>query len=430
MQKETYNKKLINFLEKGTSTYTAVKEMVHELEKLDFQILWEEEEWNLKPGKYLVTRNNASLIAFQIGKNYQNGFSIITTHSDTPALLLKPQNEIYENGYLKCNVQPYGGLLNYGWFDRPLSLAGKVITKKENTFKTNIVDFKKPLLLIPSIAIHQNAQANTNLNINEQVDLIPIIDIEKKKDVIKELLYKNFHFPKKEICEYDLHVYNLEKPCIIGNKNNILISPRIDNLTSTFAALEAMKKSNNSKNINVFCSFNSEEVGSLTKEGADSNFLLDTLKRIAAALQIDISNSLANSFMISSDNTHAIHPNHPDLSDNTNQIYINKGIVISKEKQTTTDSLSASILKAICEKAKIKVQDFTSRNDMNAGSTLAGISLRHVSILSIDIGLAELAMHSANECVGLDDTYDLYKLFNTFFKMNLSHHQKSTKLNF
>jgi len=430
MQKEKYINHLLKFIQSGTCTYTVMEYLKKELTQYNFHELSEDEEWHLTPGKYYVIRNDASCIAFEIGQNYQNSFNIITTHSDTPALQLKPQNEFYENGYLKLNISPYGGLLNYGWLDRPLSIAGKIILKKEHSFKAKIIDFQEPLLTIPSVAIHQNDKANSNLDLNTQIDLIPIIDFKEEKDCLRKLIHQKFQIPLKEIADYDLLIYNTETPTFVGKNKDILLSPRIDNLTSTFAGIQALLNVENTNNINLLCTFNSEEIGSLTKEGADSNFLLDTLKKIAASLKIDISTTLSNTFIISSDNTHAIHPNHANLSDNTDKVYLNQGVVISKEMVSTTDALSSSIFKHLCQLAKIPYQDFTSRNDIASGSTLAGISLRHVSVNSIDVGLAQLAMHSSLECIGKEDLYDLYLVFKQFYKTSFQKQRKSIKLTF
>lgn len=430
MKQEKYEKELIKFIQKGSCSFTVINEIKTQLTNLHYHELLENETWHLKPGKFFVIRNDASLIAFQIGQETPYNFNIVTTHSDTPALALKPLNENFENGYLKLNVAPYGGLLNYGWLDRPLSIAGKIIIQKENTYYSKIIDLEEPLLVIPSVAIHQNAKANTNLNINSQIDLLPIIHLEEDKDIIRKLIHQKYKIPKSQIDDYDLLLYTKEDSLLIGAEKDILLSPRIDNLTSTFAALEGLLSAKQEKNINIFCCFNSEEIGSLTMEGADSNFLLDTLKKIAASLEIDITTSLSNSFIISSDNTHAVHPNHPDLSDITNKIYLNKGIVISKEPMSTTTALSSTIFKNICQKAKVPYQNGTNRNDTTSGSTLSGLSLRHVSSTSIDIGLAQLAMHSSTETVGMKDCYYLYKALKQFYNTNIEHHKKSTKLNF
>lgn len=430
MQKEKYIKDFIEFMKNATSPYTATHTIQMELEKLGFQELLEETTWHLHEGKYFVIRNDASIIAFTIGKKQEGNFNIITTHSDTPSLFIKPINQIYENGYLKINVAPYGGLLNYGWLDRPLSIAGRIIEKKEQSFVSKIVDFKEPLLVVPSLAIHQNDKANSELDLNTQIDLIPILSLKEEKDILRKKIAEKFSISKENIIDYDLHLYNMEDAYRIGASKDILLSPRIDNLTSTFAALKALENNKKEENINVFCSFNSEEIGSLTKEGADSNFLLDTLKKIAASLKMDISTALASTFIISSDNTHATHPNHPGKADDTNKVSLNGGIVISKEMVSTTDSLSSSIFKSICEKGNIPYQYFTSRNDLASGSTLAGISLRHVSTSSIDVGLCQLAMHSSLECIGIDDIYSLYKAFQIFFETSIKKEEKSTKLIF
>lgn len=430
MQKEKYIKEFLEFIKQGSCTYTATQFMKKELMKLGFQELFEENDWHLTNGSYFVTRNDASIIAFSIGKNYQNSFNIITTHSDTPSLLIKPQNELYDNGYLKINIAPYGGLLNYGWLDRPLSMAGKIILKQDNMFLSKIIDLKEPYFVVPSLAIHQNDKANSNLDLNTQIDLIPFLSLKEEKNIIRKIISEHLKIREEDILDYDLHLYNVEEPYIIGKEKDILLSPRLDNLTSTFAAFKALEKEKNEKNINVFCSFNSEEIGSLTKEGADSNFLFDTLKKIAASLKIDITTTLYQSYVISSDNTHAHHPNHPDKSDNSNKIYLNQGVVISKEISSTTDSLSSSLFKSICKQANVFYQDYTSRNDLASGSTLAGISLRHVSTMSIDIGLAQLAMHSSYECIGLHDIYSLYQAFDMFYQTSFQRKENSTTILF
>lgn len=430
MKKEKFYQDLIDFIKNGTCSFTAIDYLTKRLKEKGYQELTEENTWHLSNGCYFVTRNDASLIAFQIGKHYKNSFNLITTHSDTPAFTLKPQNEIFENGYLKLNVAPYGGLLNYGWLDRPLSIAGKIIVKENNCFTAQIIDLKKPLLVIPSVAIHQNDKANSKLDLNTQVDLIPIIALKEEKDIIKNLISNELNYPENDILDYDLLLYNTEEPQLIGKEKDILLSPRIDNLTCTFSGFESFCEIQNENNINVFCTFNSEEIGSLTKEGADSNFLLDTLKKIAASLKLDISTSLHNSIVLSADNTHAVHPNHPDLADTTDRIYLNQGVVISKEMVTTTDSLSSSIFKYLCDKANCPYQEFSSRNDIASGSTLAGLSLRHVAVTSIDIGLAQLAMHSSFECIGKDDIYSLYQVFQKFYQASFEKQKKSTKITF
>ena len=416
MKLDDFKNGLVDFINKGTCSYTCIKNIEEILKSNGYTRLYETDNWNLKSSKYYIIRNDASIIAIDIPKKIKDSFSIITTHSDTPSLLLKPNGAYNKENYLKYNIMPYGGLLNYGWLDHPLSLAGRIITKKDNKLKVNIVDLEKPALIVPSVAIHQMSNANINLDLNMQKDLQPIIGLSKDTTPWDNLLKK---LSKDEIIDYDLFAYNLDKPTFIGEKEDLLISPRIDNLTSVYSSLQAFLNSKDN-NIKVFCSFNNEEIGSLTEEGADSNFLLDILKRIASHLEIDIASSLAKSFIISSDNTHAIHPNHTEYADDTGILYLGKGFAIIKESSSTTNALSSSIIKTICDKNKIKYQVETSKNDISSGSTLSGISLRHVSVLSVDVGVPQLSMHSSVETCSISDVYELYKMMNAFYNSSIN----------
>ena len=421
MKKEKFNDELFEFINNATCSFTCIDLIRNKLVNEGFIEIYENEKWNLDVGKYFVIRNDASIIAFSIGKNYKEGFNIICAHSDTPGFTLKPKSEIYEYNYLKLNVMPYGGILNYGWMDRPLSISGRVIVKDKNKYIKKIVDLKEPLCVIASEAIHQNDAANTNLDLNVQIDMIPIISLKDEKNIIKEILkdYLNLK-TSNSVCDYDLFLYSKDKPMYIGKNKEMILSPRIDDITCTFAAFKSFIESKNDNNINIMCIFNSEEIGSMTKEGADSSFLMDILKRICAEINVDISIALRNSLIVSADNSHAVHPNHPTKSDVSNQGYLNEGILIVREQMTTTDSISSSIFKEICKKAKVPFQDYTSRNDMSTGSTLSSLSIKHVSIDSIDVGLPQLAMHSGNEVMGSYDTYYLYKAFKKFYDITLN----------
>lgn len=429
MNKNLFNNKLFDFINSSTCSFTCIEFIKNELLKNGYQELYEYKKWNLKSGKFFVIRNDASIIAFNIGKEHKKNFNVICTHSDTPGFCLKPKNEIYEYNYLKLNVAPYGGILNYGWLDRPLGIAGRVIYKKNNYYKKKIIDFKKTFCIIPSEAIHINKNANTNLELNSQIDMIPIISLSKDKNVIQKELKKELKEYKAEICDYDLFLYNTEKPKYVGINREMILSPRIDNLTCSFAAFKSFIQNANKKNINILCIFNSEEIGSLSKEGADSTFLIDTLKRICAAINLDIAVTLHNSLIVSADNSHAVHPNHPDKSDVNNQGFLNNGILVIKEKDTTTDSISSTIFKEICKLSKVPFQDSTSRNDMTTGSTLSGLSIRHVSIDSIDVGIAQLAMHSASELIGAYDTFYLYKAFQKYYNCSITKEKNGFYIN-
>ena len=412
---DIFKEELEEFIEKSTSCYTCIEEIKKVLNSNGYQELYEGEEWNLDSNKYYVIRNDASVIAFELPKERSNSFHIITSHCDTPSLILKPSGAYIKENYLKYNVMIYGGLLNYGWLDHPLSLSGRVIVKEEGKLISKIVDLKKPMLIVPSVAIHQKSDSNTNLDLDKQRDLQPILGLSKDKNAWLKILSNEI---AGEIVDYDLFAYNIEKPLYMGLNNELLVSPRIDNITSVFASLESFINEY-SDNIKVLCSFNNEEIGSLTEEGADSNFLIDTLKRICANKDIDITTSLANSFIMSSDNTHAVHPNHTEYADDTGMVFMGEGFAIVREGESSTNGLSSSIIKTICDENNIKYQDSTSKNDISGGSTLSGISLRHVSILSIDVGVGELAMHSSVEVCSIKDIYELYKMMIVFYKTKI-----------
>ena len=412
MEKKKFKESIADFIENSTCSFTCVKEIKRILKKQGFKELKENEKWNMKGNKFYVIRNDASIIAIEIPFQKVSSFLIITSHLDTPSLLLKLNGNYIKENYLKANIMPYGGLLNYGWLDHPLSLSGRIIEKNNNTLKKIIIDFKKTMLIIPSVAIHQNDKANSNLDINAQIDMQPIMTITKNKKTWDSILKSKI---KGKIIDYDLYAYSNEKPVYIGLNEELLVAPRIDNLTSVYTSLISFIESK-SKNIKIFCSFNSEEIGSLTEEGADSNFLIDVLKRICVGLDIDLVMTLSNSFVISADNTHAIHPNHTEFSDDTGALYLNDGFAIIKETLSTTNSLSVSVIKTICDNHRIKYQYSTARNDQNGGSTLSGISLRHVSVLSIDVGVPQLAMHSSLEVCSINDVYELYRMMKLFYE--------------
>lgn len=407
-----FNEELVDFLNQGTCTFTNALNVKKILDNNGYKDISELNKWHLKDDKYYVIRNDASIIAFNINKKINNQFSIVCTHNDTPSFSIKPNPEYYENGYLKLNIAPYGGILNYGFMDRPLGIAGRLIVKKDKAFIKKIIDTKEEVAIIPSIAIHQNDKANTNLDINTEIDLMPIISLNKNYS-LKKLLKDKLNI-KDEIFDFDLFLYNIEKAKMFGD---FIVSPRIDNLTCTFAALKAFLNNFNDS-INVLAIFNSEEIGSNTFEGADSNFLIDTLKKIASSLNLELTPTLANSLIISADNTHARHPNHDELSDHTNTPILNDGVLIMKEMNGTTNSVSSTVFKHICNLEKIPCTYYTSRNDFATGSTQAGASLRHLSINSLDVGLPMLAMHSSVEVIGNKDTYYLFKALKRFYQIN------------
>lgn len=414
----------------GTCSFTTISYLKELLLKENFTELNETSSWNLDQGNYFIIRNDASLIAFKI-KEKRKAFHIISTHCDTPSFLLKPQGVNIKSKFIKYNVMPYGGLLNYGWLDHPLSLAGRVFLKNNDTLIKKIVDFRDPLAVIPSVAIHQNANANSNLDLNAQVDLQPIFGLGcENKDWYKLITEKIKPLKNEVIEDFDLFLYNPTSPVFFGDNEEILLSPRIDNITSVSASFEAFMESDPKEVISVFCTFNNEEIGSVSKEGADSNFLLDVLKRIAASLDIDIQNTFAKSFIISSDNTHGVHPNHEEYKDDTGSAYLGDGFTIVREPESTTNAYFSSLLKMICDKKKIKYQYATSKNDIVGGSTLSGISLKHVSVTTIDVGIPQLAMHSSIEVCNFDDYISLYQMMKTFYNISFQIKKERTEIIF
>ncbi len=417
MNKEKFNENLINFIKNSTCASTCIKTIKEKLLDLNFQELKETDIWNNIEGNYFVTRNDASIIAFKV-KNESTSFKIITTHSDTPSLLLKNNGIYIKDNYLKHNVMPYGGLLNYGFLDTPFSLAGRIFIEQNNKLIKKIIDIKDEIAIIPSVAIHLNDKANTNLDLNVQTDLTPFFLVSDKASDFEKLLKEKLNLTKTDkIRDYELFLYSTMPPKRIGLKKEILLSPRIDNQTSVFASMLSFIESD-SKDISVFCAFNNEEIGSLTREGAESDFLITTLKRICNSLNLPLASALSNSLLISADNTHAVHPNHPELADETGKVFLNKGFAIIKETNSTTDACFSSLIKMACDKENIMYQDSTLKNDITGGSTLSALTLRHVSVPSLEVGVGELAMHSSLEVASLIDIYELYKMFNVFYKNN------------
>lgn len=416
MKENDFNRNLINMIEKCSCAFTAIKEIKNILDKNGFTELKEVDKWDLEKNKYYVVRNDGAIVAFTLPKNNVKSFKIITSHCDTPSLILKSDG-VYtkNNSYLMHNVIPYGGLLNYGWFDHSLSLAGRISYKENNCIKTKIIDLKKSIAVVPSLAIHLNDAANKNLDINVQDDLQPIFGLSDKVDSFNKILGID------NLIDYSLFLYNNELPTFLGENNELLLCPRIDNITSVYSSLKAFLSSSGSDDaINVFASFNSEEIGSQTIDGADSNFLIDLLKRLCAKLNLDVIKVFSNSFIISSDNTHASHPNNNNLDDITGSVNLGDGFAIIREISSTTNDISLSVIKQLCEDNDIKYKIYTIKNDIQGGSTLSSISLSHLSILSVDVGIAQLAMHSSKELCSTSDVFELYKMMKSFYNSKIS----------
>lgn len=423
--KNEYAKSVLDFIKKSPSCFHAIKNLSDELKQNGFTELSEKKRWNLSENqKYFVTRNNSSIIAFSIPKKDFSGFKITASHSDSPSFKIKENPEMKSNGCVKLNVERYGGMLMNPWFDRPLSIAGRIVT---NNMEEKLVNFDKDLVIIPNLSIHFSRDANDGHKISTQTEMMPIISLDEKFS-LKKLIAENANVEESNILGYDLFLYNRNDGTFWGAEDEFIASPKLDDLECVYSTFKGFlnsskTESNNTTICNVFAVFDNEEVGSSSRQGADSTFLQDTLKRINICLnrdEQDFMTAIANSFLISADNAHAIHPNYADKSDPINRPKINAGIVIKSNasQKYTSDALSSANFKRICQKAAVPYQIFTNNSNVAGGSTLGNISTSHVSILSVDIGLAQWAMHSPFESAGSKDIEYLIKAITTFYTEN------------
>lgn len=345
-------------------------------------------------------------------------------HSDSPTFKIKELPEMtVEEHYVKLNTEKYGGMILSTWLDRALSVAGRVVVREGRELVTKLVNVDKDLLVIPNVAIHMNREMNQGVAYNPQCDMLPLFadcSEGKKKNAFMKRIAKAAGVKAEDILSHDLFLYPREKGRVLGENGEFLLSPRLDDLQCVFAESRAFCESRPEEYINVCAVFDNEEVGSGTKQGADSTFLEDTLYRIAEGLGLekgDYLRMIAESFLISADNAHAVHPNHPEKADLTNRPYVNGGIVIKfhGSQKYATDAVSAAKLKGLCEEAHVPYQTYANRSDIAGGSTLGNISTAHVSVSSVDIGLPQLAMHSAVETAGAKDTFYAVEMMKKFF---------------
>lgn len=420
-------KEMLEFIEKSPTCFHGVDNLKRMLREQGFSELRETESWETAPGEgYYVTRNDSSLIAFRIPEKgaEAKGFHISAAHSDSPSFKIKESPEMnVEKVYVKLNTEKYGGMILSTWLDRALSVAGRVAVRGEGGPETRLVNIEKDLLVIPNVAVHLNREMNKGIEYNPQVDMLPLYaccDGDKEENLLMKRVAKEAGVKREDILGHDLFLYPREKGRIWGEKGEFILSPRLDDLQCVFASAKAFAESRSEEYINVCAVFDNEEVGSGTKQGADSTFLEDTLWRIGEALgqgRSGILRLIAGSFLISADNAHAVHPNHPEKYDPTNRPYINGGIVIKYHgsQKYATDAVSGARMKSICQKAGVPYQTYANRSDIPGGSTLGNISTAHVSVSSVDIGLPQLAMHSAVETGGVKDTKYAVDAFRAFF---------------
>lgn len=416
---------LLEFLSSSKSAYHAIENLKSMLDEAGFQRLDEGKHWNLQLGKkYYIIRNDASIVAFTTPREIDFvKFNIVAAHSDSPTFKLKPNFKYNKGKYNMLNTEVYGGPIFSTWMDRPLDIVGRVLVKEKNKIKSKLVSFDKPMAIIPNSPIHFYPELNTGAKLNPQVDLIPLFSMDNEKGLLSYVAEK-LEVAEDEILGYDLYLATLDKATIGGANDEFIYSPRIDNLECSYAIINNLINSSTRKNaLNFGVVFNNEEVGSLTREGAASGFLADTINRVSHQLGLDDERyrvALANSFIISADNAQGFHPNYPQNYDPTNDCHMGGGVVIKSSARGayTTDGYSGAILVDLCKRHDVKYQFTTNRSDKRGGSTLGAISLSHLSIPSVDIGLAQLAMHSSLETALKADFDELEKLVLTFYNNN------------
>ncbi|WP_274969843.1 M18 family aminopeptidase [Lachnoanaerobaculum orale] len=417
-------KDLMNFLDSSVTMFHAINECEKVLQNCGYIYLPENEKWNIRAGKYYTKRNSSSLIAFDIA-NGDYHFQISAAHSDSPTFKLKDRPIIESNGYLKLNVEAYGGMIDATWLDKPLTLAGRVMVDTGCGIETRLLFIDKDLLIIPNVPIHFNREINKGFAFNNQVDMLPVFSAGNLSEAdFYKMLAKELGVKPEAILAKDLYLVNRQKATVIGYDNELISSGRLDDLECVYTSLLGFIEAMNNDHINVFAVFDNEEVGSVTKQGAMSTFLVSTLNRINKALgksDEDYYRAIAKSMLISCDNAHAIHPNHPELFDVKNRPVLNKGIAIkeSANQKYTTDAFSRAVLKKILDKKNIPYQTFANRSDIIGGSTLGNLSNTAVSMNAVDIGLPQLAMHSAYETAGAKDVEYAIEALRAFFETNI-----------
>lgn len=420
---EKTNKELLDFIESSPTAFHAVNNIKSLLSQKGFEELCEGENFKLQRGKgYYVVRNGSSLIAFKVPERRFNGFMIAAAHSDSPSFKLKESPLIKDGFYVKLSTEKYGGMIDSTWLDRPLSVAGRVAVKTDSGVCSRLVNFGSPMAMIPNTAIHLNRKVNDGVSLNPSVDLLPVIGLSGNEN--PDFFVKAADLAKvspKDVLSSDLWVYNAQKGVLWGD---FVSSPRLDDLQCVYASLKAFAECDADLSMPVLAIFDNEEVGSRTRQGADSTFMPAVLKKLSFALglsEVDFINVTANSMMLSCDNAHGVHPNHCELTDANHQCRLNSGVVIkfNANQSYCTDALSAAITKELCSMAEVPFQLYANRSDIAGGSTLGNLANTQLSMLSADIGLAQLAMHSSFETAGSRDTQYMIMLLRKFFNSYL-----------
>ncbi len=402
------------FLDASHSIYHAAAYLENVLKKAGYRCLREQESWELSPGgKYYLIRGGSAILAFRIPEAAPKGFLMSASHCDRPTFKIKENGEL-KGAYTRLATEKYGGMLMSTWLDRPLSIAGRVLVETDDGVQSKLVDIDRDLLLIPNVAIHMNRAANDGYKWNPVTDTIPLLGGKDAAGKLDKLLTQQ---AGGKILGHDLYLYIRQKATVWGMEEEYISSAALDDLQCAWGCTQGFLKAQKSDSIPVLCVFDSEEVGSNSVQGAASMLLADVLERICEALGISLQQMLAQSFMVSADNAHAIHPNHPEFADAGNAPVVNGGLVLkfNSSQRYTTDGVSAAIFRKVCTKANVPVQTYYNRADVPGGSTLGHISLTHVSVPSADIGLPQLAMHSSFETAGVKDSIYLEEAMTAYY---------------
>jgi len=427
MEKEKINRGLFEFLDSSPCALYAVENTAKKLDGAGFRRLYESGEWELKPGgSYYVTRGGTAICAFRLPEGSRpRGYNITASHSDSPTFRVKNDPELVaSDGLVRINIEKYGGMILSTWFDRPLSVAGRVVVRTPEGAESRLVCVDRDLMLIPSLAIHMDRQANDGRAFNVQDDMPPLFASGCGRGELTRAVADAAGVAADDILASDLYLYVREKASAFGAKGEFIASARLDDLECAYSSLEALLAARPKESAAVHCVFDNEEVGSGTRQGAASDFLAVTLRRVTRALggsEEDHLRALASSFMVSADNAHAVHPAHAGKADPVNRPVLNGGVVIkySANQKYTTDAVSGAIFRAVCERAGVPVQVFHNRSDMIGGSTLGNISSAQLPVNTVDIGLPQLAMHSAYETAGADDPAMLVRVLTEFYSLDI-----------
>ena len=406
------------FLDESKSMYHAVAALARQLDNAGYTRLSEAADWPLTAGgKYYFTRGGSALMAFRVPQTAPKGFMMSASHSDRPTFKLKENGEV-SGTYTRIQTDKYGGMIISPWLDRPLSVAGRVLVKTETGVESRLVDIDRDIAMIPNLAIHMNRNVNEGYTWNLAKDTIPLFGSGSAAGKLAQLLQEA---AGGEILSHDLYLYLRQNACVWGLNEEYISAAGLDDLDCVWGCTQGFLKAESSESIPVLCIFDGEEEGSSTVQGAQSTILEMTLARICHTLDLDLYKMLANSFMVSADNVHAIHPNHPEVADAANAPEMNKGVVIkfNATQRYTTDALSAAVFRRICDGANVPLQTYCNRSDMKGGATLGYLSLHHVSVPTVDIGLPQLAMHSCYETAGLQDTLYLEQAMAAYYATSL-----------